>query len=384
MHRSSTASLPRPDDRADERSRRLAELIRAEIDAAGGWIGFERYMQLALNAPDLGYYASGDEKLGAAGDFVTAPELSDALARAMAASLAPVLRAVDEPVVLELGAGNGTLAAQLLDAFAALGLERVRYLILETSGALRARQQAALGGRPGVAWLDGLPAQPIRGAIVANEVADALPVARFVKRGDAAVPVGVTHAGGAFAWAEGELDPDLAAAVRTLEERLGEPLPDGYRSELAPALPGWIAALAESLAQGVLLLVDYGYVRRDYYRPERDGGTLICHYRHRAHDDPFLYPGLQDISAWVDFSACADAARDAGLDVAGFTTQAQFLIGALGPALLGERERAGSPAALGALKTLLMPGEMGERFKVLLATKSADIALPGRDLRSRL
>src|SRR5690606_24043431 len=156
------------------------------------------------------------------------------------------------------------------------------------------------------------------------------------------------------------------------------------RSELAPALPGWIAALAESLAQGALLLVDYGYVRRDYYRPERDGGTLICHYRHRAHDDPFLYPGLQDISAWVDFSACADAASDAGLDVAGFTTQAQFLIGALGPALLGERERAGSPAALGALKTLLMPGEMGERFKVLLATKSADIALPGRDLRSRL
>src|SRR5690606_16994681 len=259
MHSPSAASLPRPDDRAAERSRRLAERIRAEIDSAGGWIGFERYMQLALNEPGLGYYASDDEKFGAAGDFVTAPELSDALARAMAAALAPMLAAVDDPAVLELGAGNGTLAAQLLDALAALGLDRVRYLILETSGALRARQQAALAGRRGVAWLDRLPAEPIRGAIVANEVADALPVACFVKRGDEAVPVGVTHAAGIFAWAEGERDTVLAAAVRTLEQRLGEPLPDGYRSELAPALPGWIAALAASVAQGALLLVDYGY-----------------------------------------------------------------------------------------------------------------------------
>jgi len=384
MHPSSTAALPRPDERALERSLRLAERIRAEIDAARGFIGFERYMQLALNEPGLGYYASPDEKFGPAGDFVTAPELSDALARAIAATLAPTLEALGDATVLELGAGNGTLAAQLLDAFAARGLEHVRYLILETSGALRARQHAALADRAQVTWLDRLPTEPIRGAIVGNEVADALPVARFVKRGAEAIPLGVTYDADGFAWAEGPHDAELAAAVRRIEERLGEPLPDGYRSEIAPALPAWIAALGTALDRGALLLVDYGYVRRDYYRAERDGGTLICHYRHRAHGDPFVYPGLQDLSAWVDWSACADAAWDAGLDVAGFTTQAQFLIGALGPALLGERERSGSPAALGALKTLLMPGEMGERFKVLLATKGIDLELPGRDLRGRL
>jgi len=384
MHRSSAAALPRPDDRALERSRRLAARIRAEIDAAGGFIGFDRYMHLALNEPGLGYYASADEKFGPAGDFVTAPELSDALARAIAAALAPMLASLDDPHVLELGAGNGTLAAQLLRAFAALGLERVRYAILETSAALRARQQAALAGAGDVRWLDRLPAEPLRGAIVANEVADALPVACFVKRGGAAVARGVTYAEHGFDWAEAAADPALAAAVGRLEQKLGNALPEGYRSEIALSLPAWIGALGASLAQGALLLVDYGYVRRDYYRADRDGGTLICHYRHRAHGDPFVYPGLQDLSAWVDFSACADAAAAAGLAVAGFTTQAQFVIGALGDALLGESERNASPAALGALKTLLMPGEMGERFKVLLATKGVDLLLPGRDLRGRL
>ncbi len=379
---SSRSALPQPDDQALERSRQLAARVRAEIDAAGGWIGFERYMHLALNEPGLGYYASPDEKLGASGDFVTAPELSDALARGLAAVLAPNLRRLENPVVLELGAGHGTLAAQLLDSLAELGLERVRYLILETSAALRARQQHVLGDR--ATWLERLPAAPIHGAIIANEVADALPVSCFVKRGGDAIPLGVARRDDGFEWSAGSPEPTLAAAVRGLEEQLGMPLPDGYRSEIALALPAWIGALAASLERGALCVVDYGYVRRDYYRLERDGGTLICHYRHRAHDDPFLYPGLQDISAWVDFSACADAAVDAGLEVAGFTTQAQFLIGALGEGLLGESARAGSPAALGALKRLLMPGEMGERFKVLLATRSLELEMPGRDLRARL
>ena len=382
MPSSSQSALPRPDAPALERSRQLTARIRAEIDAAGGWIGFERYMQLALNEPGLGYYASADEKLGPSGDFVTAPELSDALARALAALLAPTLRELDEPVILELGAGHGTLAAQLLDSLAALGLERVCYLILETSAALRARQLQALGDR--ARWLERLPAVPIRGAIIANEVADALPVSCFVKHRDDALPLGVACADAGFEWAVGPAEPALAAAVRRLEEQLDRPLPDGYRSEIALALPAWIGALADSLERGALCTIDSGYVRRDYYRPERDGGTLICHYRHRAHDDPFLYPGLQDISAWVDFSACADAAADAGLEVAGFATQAQFLIGALGDALLDDSARAGSPAALGALKRLLMPGEMGERFKVLLATRGIELELPGRDLRGRL
>jgi SAM-dependent MidA family methyltransferase len=190
--------------------------------------------------------------------------------------------------------------------------------------------------------------------------------------------------GGGFGWAEGELQPSLAAAVAELEAQLPEPLAEGYRSEIRTVLPGWIAALAASLRRGAVLIVDYGFGRRDYYHPQRSSGTLMCHYRHRAHGDPFLYPGLQDITAWVDFSVCAAAAQQAGCDVAGYTTQGQFLVEALGPRLLGS-EASVSPRALSALKTLVLPGEMGERFKVLLLTKGLpDVRLPGRDFRDRL
>lgn len=378
-------TLPRPDDASLARSRALSARIREAIAGAGGWIGFERYVELALYEPGLGYYSADGEKIGPAGDFVTAPELSDALARALAAAFAKWLESRPSPTILELGAGRGTLAAQCLDALEALGLGDVRYLILETSATLRQRQRETLAARAGrVEWLDRLPEAPFDGLIVANEVADALPFECFVKREDGAVPLGVRAAGDGFEWAEGARDPALADAVAHIEAAIGAPLPAGYRSELRLVLPAWIDALAGCLAQGAIILVDYGYTRRDYYRPERDGGTLMCHYRHRAHGDPFLYPGLTDITAWVDFSACAEAGAAAGLSVAGFTTQAQFLLEALGDALVGERER-GSAAMLAALKTLLLPGEMGERFKVFLLTKGADgLALPGRDFRSRL
>jgi SAM-dependent MidA family methyltransferase len=196
----------------------------------------------------------------------------------------------------------------------------------------------------------------------------------------------VIASNGAFAWAEGPENAELGAALAALERALGAPLPDGYRSELAPRLPAWIASVAASLARGCVLFVDYGLVRREYYHEQRSSGTLICHYRHRAHADPFLYPGLQDITAWVDFSACADAARAAGLTVAGFTTQAQFLLATLTaepPSAAADRP---SLRALSAMKTLVLPGEMGERFKVLMLRKGSahDGALPGRDFRDRL
>ncbi len=378
-------TLPPPDDASLARSRALSARIRDAIAAAGGWIGFERYVELALYEPGFGYYSAPSEKIGAGGDFVTAPELSDALARALAAAFAPWLTARPSPTILELGAGRGTLAAQCLDAFAALGLRDIRYRILETSAALRQRQRETLARHAGrVEWLDRLPDAPFDGLIVANEVADALPFECFVRREDGAVPLGVRAVGDRFEWAEGAPDPALAAAVARIEESIGAPLPSGYRSELRLVLPAWIDALGGCLAHGAIVLVDYGYARRDYYRPERSGGTLMCHYRHRAHGDPFLYPGLTDITAWVDFSACAEAGRAAGLSVAGYTTQAQFLMEALGDALVGERERA-SAERLAALKTLLLPGEMGERFKLIMLTRGAEgLTLPGRDFRSRL
>ena len=335
-------------------------------------------MRLALYAPGLGYYSAGSAKLGAGGDFVTAPELGDALARALAARMAPVLAALEAPAVLELGAGRGTLAAQLLEALAALGRADVPYLILEPSADLAARQRERLAGWGGrVRWLERLPSPPFEGAVVANEVADALPVAVFVKRRGRPLPLGVVRAGNGFAWADGPEDAELARAVEAVEAALGAPLPDGYRSEICLELPAWITAVSDALRRGAFWLVDYGYGRRDYYRTERSAGTLICHYRHRAHEDPFLLPGLQDMTAWVDFSAAAEAGLAAGFAVAGYTTQGQFLLETLGEALAGSAEP--TPQALAALKTLVLPGEMGERFKVMLLAKGLDAErLPGR------
>ena len=378
--------LPAPSAAALAVSTALVAAIRAEIDRAGGWLDFARYMELALHAPGLGYYSAGSTKLGAAGDFVTAPELSGALGVALAATLDGELAALRADTVLELGAGSGALAGQLLDALSRLGRD-VRYQILEPSADLRERQQRALRRfAPRVEWLATLPAEPFAGVVVANEVLDALPVARFCKVGGEARTLGVVAAGDAFRWGEARAVPAVAAAVAALERTLGRELPEGYRSEVCLALPGLIAALGASLSRGSLLVVDYGLVRAEYYHEQRADGTLICHYRHRAHGDPFLYPGLQDITAWVDFSACADAAAAAELEVAGFTTQAQFLAHALAALPQSLAIDLATPRAQSALKTLLLPGEMGERFKVLLLRKRHEggAALPGRDFRHRL
>jgi len=381
----SRAELPAPSAAALEQSAALAARIRAEIDSAGGWLEFARYMDLALYSPGLGYYSAGSTKLGAAGDFVTAPELSSTFGAVLAVSLDSELHALRADTLLELGAGSGALAAQLLAAFAKLGRD-VHYLILEPSADLRQRQQTALrafGER--VQWLDALPQPPIKGVVIANEVLDALPVALFEKIGGGARARGVVRAGDGFRFGESRALPDVAAAVAALEVRLGRTLPDGYRSEVCLVLPAWLASLGASVACGSVLLVDYGLVRADHYHEQRTNGTFVCHYRHRVHDDPFLYPGLQDLTAWVDFSACAAAAAAAGFDVAGFTTQGHYLVGALAalPAVLAPA--LASPREQSVLKTLVLPGEMGERFKVLLLRKGVEgPALPGRDFRHRL
>ncbi len=380
-----STAFPIPSDEALQVSAELSALIREEIIRAGGFLDFARYMELALYAPGLGYYSAGSVKFGPAGDFVTAPELSPTFGRALAVTLGADLAASDAHVVLELGAGSGALAAQLLDAWASQG-RGVDYWILEPSADLRERQQRMLARfAPRVRWLDRLPTTPFKGAIVANEVLDALPVSCFAKVAGATRAVGVANGAAGFEWAVRGSATELAAAVARLERSLGAELGDGYRSELCPALSGWLGALSATLERGSLLFVDYGLTRGEYYHAQRSGGTLVCHYRHRAHADPFLYPGLQDITAWVDFSAVADAAATANLTLAGFTTQAQYLVALLAATPGAFGIDAASPREQSALKTLILPGEMGERFKVLLLRKgAAGPPLPGRDFRARL
>lgn len=378
-------NLPAPDEAATAISRQLTQRIESRIRDAGGWLPFDEYMRRVLYTPGLGYYSAGSAKIGVHGDFITAPELGPFLARAIALLAGSMLETLDAPEILELGAGTGRLAAQLIDELDKLGPRCTRYRILETSGDLRARQIDALCGYgERIAWLERLPDKGFEGLILANEVLDALPVKRFLKRNGQVLPLGVSIGASGFEWMPGPVDPGLVEAVRRLEAALGSPLPEPYESEICAALPGWLSALARSLERGAILLIDYGMVGREYYHPDRVTGTLVCHYRHRFHDNPFLYPGLTDLTAWVDFSACATAAREAGLEVGGFTTQANFVLAAL-DSMTGGNLADYAPQALSALKTLVLPGEMGERFKVMLLSRNMpSLALQGRDLRNWL
>lgn len=387
------ADWPAPTTDARAVSEALVGRIRAEIDSAGGFLEFARYMELALYAPGLGYYSGGARKFGAGGDFVTAPEISPLFSRCLARSCADVLERIGGGDVLELGAGSGVMAADVLRELAACDALPEHYWIVERSADLRERQHAQLAHSvphwlERVQWLDAPPAQAWRGVLIANEVLDAWPVTLFGWRAGEVVEVGVGWKEDGFMWRERPAAASLDAQVR--EWAAAYVWPDSYRSEVNVALPAWMRTLAESLEQGAAIFVDYGYARHEYYSAERAQGTLLCHYRHRAHADPLLLPGLQDITAQVDFTAVAEAAQAAGLDVAVYTTQAHFLLDAgieqllaqASPDMTHEYLRLAAQA-----KTLLLPGEMGERFKAILLTRgvAADIAgFRGRDLRGRL
>jgi len=415
-------ALPQPDPEALAPSRELAHRIAAVVEQAGGWIGFDAWMQQALYAPGLGYYSGPLRKFGAAGDFVTAPEMSPLFAACVARQVSQWF-AHAQPVVVEFGAGSGALAAGLLEALRDLGTPAKSYRIVEVSGVLRERQRETIARlAPGalgvVEWLDALP-ESIDGVVIGNELLDAMPVRLFEHEDGRLHEVGVSvdadavrdaQAGPdrsqrpAFRWVRRPAGADLERAVVQALEAAGDgaevdaatdaatdagdrgsavsgegvaPLarlgPGCYRSEVCPQAQAWVATVGQALARGALLLIDYGFPAREYYHPQRDGGTLIAHYRHHAHGDVLRWPGLQDLTAHVDFSAVARAAREVGLAPLGYVSQARFLVNCGLLELLAQEARAmprgpetpEQARRLGAVQALLSEAEMGELFKAI-------------------
>ncbi|MDP1940208.1 MAG: SAM-dependent methyltransferase [Gallionella sp.] len=382
MTPSPATSLPEPGTEAAQHSARLIDTIRHEIAAQGGWISFARYMELALYAPGLGYYTAGAHKFGESGDFITAPELSPLFGRTLARQIAEIM-AGSAPHILELGAGSGKLAADMLGELEQLDCLPDSYDILEVSADLRARQRTLLHQRlphllDRVHWLESLP-ETFSGAIVANEVLDALPVHLVHWQQGALTETGV-------AWAEHGLareqraisDSALLHAARHIDNT--NKLPDHYVSEICLAARGLINSLSGRLTQGAMLFIDYGFGAREFYHPQRNTGTLMCHYRHRAHDDPFFLPGLQDITAHVNFTDIAECGIDAGLELLGYTNQAFFLINNGITELLKDTPPENLLDYLplsSQLQKLTSPAEMGELFKVIALGKNMAQPLSG-------
>lgn len=398
------AGLPEPDAAALAVSRQLAARMVEAIGEAGGWVSFERYMEMALYEPGLGYYSNPGRVFGSGGDFVTAPELTPLFGATLARQLVPWLSTIagmspaEPPVILEVGAGSGVLAAQLLNALTLRGFPSLRYQILELSAERRHQQRQTLNNRaPGlldqVEWIDRMPAS-FRGVVIGNEVLDAMPVRLFewqASEADAAssrdmaeglatgrsgqvFEVGVRLGHEGFEWALRPADEPLERRVRELMPA-DRPWSSGYRSEVCPAQGAWLGTLADAVQTGVILLMDYGFPAQEYYHPQRDRGTLMCHYRHRSHTDPFLWPGLSDITAHVDYSALVREAGAAGLQPLGYVSQASFLLNA---GLLDElSELPREPenfwfAQAQAVQMLLSEAEMGELFKVIAFARNLD------------
>jgi SAM-dependent MidA family methyltransferase len=365
-------ALPLPGDDARAHSARVVAHVRDEIGRAGGFIAFSRYMELVLYAPALGYYVAGARKFGEAGDFVTGPELTPLYGAAIARQLAPILASSNARDLVELGAGSGALAASLLDAPGMQHAKASRYRILEVSPQLREMQRSTIAKRAPAAldrveWIDRLP-DAIDGVVVMNEVLDAIAPRLVTRRDGAWLERGVTLVGGALAWDERPLDdPRLEAVARARFPASGD-----YTSEVNPAAEALVTTIGRRIASGALVIVDYGFARHEYYHPQRSTGTLVGHYRHRVHADPFLWPGLSDLTSHVDFSAMAEAAQRAGLHVAAFATQASFLLGCGILDLLRDVGAPETPAylrAASAVQKLLSPAEMGELFKVMLLAR---------------
>lgn len=377
-------TLPEPTPEQLAHSRRLVDHIRQQIAAAGGAIDFADYMQLALYSPGLGYYSAGQQKFGEAGDFVTAPELSPLFSQCLADQCAEVMSQLPNPDLLEVGAGSGILAADLLKTLDKLNCLPSRYFIIELSADLRQRQQQTLRTHvPSlmnrVQWLQAMPEKPFCGIVVANELLDAMPVSRFrvSTTGVKQLQVG---------WQNRFVVTETDASDLIVDRIAPLALSDSYTSEINMQAEAWIKSIADILGQGLVLIIDYGYPQHEYYSPERVNGTLMCHYRHRAHDDPFINIGLQDITSHINFTALAEAAYDASLSVLGYTSQAAFLL-ATG---ISEKTAATDPDDVSShikltnqIKRLTQPSAMGELFKVMAFGKNIDQPLAGFALQDR-
>ncbi|MCB1845059.1 MAG: SAM-dependent methyltransferase [Halioglobus sp.] len=376
LERTSAEALPEPHPDSLRHCARVTESLRKAIDTAGGSIGFGEFMQHALYAPGLGYYVAGARKFGSDGDFITAPEVSPLFGQVLATQCAEILGGIPGGNILELGAGSGALAVQILGKLQAIDCLPERYLILDVSAELRQRQQQLIGSQlpdllGHVDWLQALP-ESFRGVVIANEVADALPVERFLMNEGEVAQLRVACNETGFHWQQARAPDWLQTGVRAIERYIGRELPSGYLSEFSPALHGWIGDIANSLQEGVVLLFDYGVARREYYAPDRHAGWLRCYFRHHAHDDPLLYPGIQDVTAWIDFTEVAEAAADAGMEIGGYVTQSQFLLqGGLADELadFDQLDQTRQFELSRAVKLLTLPGEMGEHFKCIALSK---------------
>jgi SAM-dependent MidA family methyltransferase len=370
--RHTISGLPKPDKDSLAHCRKVSASIKQAIDESDGSISFAQFMQMALYSPGLGYYDVGTTKFGAGGDFVTAPEISPLFGRVVARQCKAVLDQLHEGGILELGAGSGKLAVEILRTLSDLKSLPGRYLILETSADLTARQQSLMREEmpdlhSRVEWLSQLPDR-FSGVVIANEVADALPVERFERADNGVLQMHVTADESGFDWRRKPAPEILRSAVEKIETDIGEALPGGYESEVSLGLPDWIGQIARCLDQGLVLLFDYGVSRREYYSPDRSQGWLRCHFRHHAHNEPLIYPGIQDLTSWVDFTAVAESAKQHGLDVAGFVSQAHFLInGGLEEELasMSDLPIADQLDLSRQVKQLTLPGEMGENFKCI-------------------
>jgi len=396
-------SLPAPLTEALQHSEKTHDYIVQCLDKQNGRMSFQEYMQHALYAPGLGYYAAGAHKLGAAGDFVTAPELSSVFSRCIARAIKPVLAELETAqlpaVVYEFGAGRGRMAADIIRELFDLDVNLAHYYIVEVSPDLIARQREYLQTQlpefiNNVSWLSELP-EAMQGVVVGNEVLDAMPVCLFRKTNGKVVELGVAEQNDSK---PGSLTlvnmPDsnsrLAQRVADIETALSVDFVEGYTSEVNFLAEDWLSEIATRLQRGAILLIDYGYPRHEYYHAQRHQGTLMCHYQHHSHIDPFVYPGIQDITAHIDFTAMASTALDKGLRLDGYTTQANFLLENQLEEILQSQSDEDPQKMLilsREVQKLIMPHEMGELFKVIGFSKNCDISLPAfefRDLREHL